>query len=83
MCKVDQTCSENMTKITTHIDNTSVFSSAIGGDEAADGEARVAVLLTIFHIITPCHRHVVDDPEKVNLNYLKKFLHTERYHTLK
>lgn len=50
--------------IKTHIDNTSVFSSAICRNKAADGEAGVAVLLTIFHIIAPSHRHVVNDPEK-------------------
>lgn len=51
-------------EITTHIDNTSIFSSAICGNEAANGEARVAVLLAIFHIIAPCHGHVVNDPVK-------------------
>lgn len=50
--------------LNTHIDNTSIFSSAICCNKAADGEAGVAVLLTIFHIIAPSDRHVVNDPEK-------------------
>lgn len=49
--------------IKTHIDNTSIFSSAICRNKAADGETGVAVLLTIFDIIAPSHRHVVNNPE--------------------
>ena len=48
----------------THINNTGILSSPIYSNKAANGEARVAVLLTIFHIIAPCHWHVVNDPEK-------------------
>lgn len=52
------------TEIKTHIDNTSIFSSAICCNKAANGEAWVAVLLTILHVIAPSDRHVVNDPEK-------------------
>lgn len=53
-----------VTEIKTHIDHTSIFSSAICCNKAANGEARVAVLLTILHIIAPSDRHVVNNPEK-------------------
>lgn len=48
----------------TNIDNTSIFSSAIHGNKTANGKTWVTVFLTIFHIIAPSHRHIVNDPKR-------------------
>lgn len=54
----------------TYIDNTSIFNSAIRGNETANGKTWITVfLLTIFHSITPSHGHIVNDPiEKIKIN---------------
>lgn len=46
-----------------HIDDTGIFSAPVDGDEAANGESRIAVFLTVFHIIAPGDWHVVNNPE--------------------
>lgn len=48
----------------TDIDNTSIFRSAIHGNKTANWKTWVTVFLTIFHIIAPSHRHIVNDPKK-------------------
>lgn len=53
-----------MISIATDIDDTSIFSSAIHGNKTANGKTRVTVFLTIFHIIAPSHRHIINDPKK-------------------
>lgn len=53
---------ERKTEEITHIDDTCIFGSAIWSNKAANGEAWVAVLLTIFHVVAPCHWHVVNNP---------------------
>ena len=40
---------------------------ALRGDVAADGKARIAVLLTLLYIIAPSDGHIINDPEgKIN-----------------
>lgn len=50
-----------------HIDDTGIFSPAIDSDEAANGESRIAVFLTVFHIIAPGDWHVVNNPENTHI----------------
>lgn len=46
----------------THIDDTSILCSSILSDKTANGETRIAVLLIVLHIVTPCYWHVVNNP---------------------
>lgn len=66
----------------THIDDTCIFGSAIWSNKAADGEAWVAVLLTVFHVVAPCHWHVVNDPGEKERKKKKKRRKPQYTHSL-
>lgn len=49
---------------TTYIYNTSIFNSTIWSNKTSYWESWITVLLSIFHIIAPCYRHVINNPIK-------------------
>ncbi len=49
----------------THIDHTGIFGPSRVCDIATNGEAWITELLIVLHIVTPGHRHIIDNPERV------------------
>ena len=65
----------------TYPHDTEVFRGALLVDVATHGEACGAVLLLCVHLVTPRHRHVVDDPETaiIHINVVDEHDKNERF----
>lgn len=54
----------NKKSSTTYIYNTSIFNSTIWSNKTSYWKSWITVFLSIFHIITPGYRHVIDNPRQ-------------------